>query len=62
LILDSLSIMQATDCNYNCKCMEVGLWVVGFPQSVADVMEVVELLQLSVVVQIFGEAEKRCQL
>ena len=40
----------------------VVLWVVGFPLSVADVMEVVELLQLSVVVQIFGEAEKRCQL
>ena len=61
-MFDSLLIMQATDYKSKCTCMEVGLQVVGYLLLVVGVLEVVELLQLLVVVQIFGEVEMMYQL
>ena len=61
-MFDSLLIMQATDYKSKYTCMEVGLQVVGYLLLVVGVLEVVELLQLLVVVQIFGEVEMMYQL
>ena len=61
-MFDLLLIKQATDCKSKYTCMEVGHWVGGCPMLIVGVLEVVEPLQLSVVVQIFGEEEMLCQL
>ena len=61
-MFDLLLIKQATDCKSKYTCMEAGQMVVGYPLLTVGVLEVVEPLQLSVVVQIFGEAEMLCQL
>jgi hypothetical protein len=61
LMFDFLQLMQAIDCKSKYTCMEGQKMVVGYPHLLA-VLEAAAQLPLLVVVQIFGEAEMRCQL
>jgi hypothetical protein len=60
-MFDLLLITQAIDCKSKYKCMEGQKMVVAYPKLLVA-LEDAEPLRLLVVVQIFAEAEMRCQL